>query len=354
MQMSTNLLPDLSLGLEDTHVLITGGAGAIGVGVVRAFLAAGALVTALDIKPDPASDPAAAPDPDSTLTSGPNPTGPNPPPRPRHPNLLWIQADITSESQLESAFATATRHHGGRPVASCVALAAIDLSYLPHHDSLADMPLSQWRETHRVNVEGTFLTARTWLRGVRDHVGRNGNRDADADGSGKGKGQGRTGEGLRNVGLVIIGSEAAEIGVRGNADYSAGKSAVQAGLMHSLKDDVRKIHPRARVNVVAPGCVDTQAFRDECRRAEDPHGGDGDGDQGAQGDEYARYYRWRESQATTATAAPIPVDDVARAVLFLASERWSGSVTGQVVRVDGGKAGRVCWMPGEKEKEKKG
>lgn len=183
---------DLSLGLEGTHILITGGAGYIGATTVSAFLSAGANVTSLDINP-------------SKLTL-------------KHPNLLSLHADITSESGLTSAFATAVARFG--VVHCCVALASLDLSVLPHHGSIADMPLTQWRETFRVNVEGTFLTARTWLRGIREAVER--------------------GVEMRNVGLVVVGSESGWFGEKGNADYASGKSAVQVGLVQSLKADMSR------------------------------------------------------------------------------------------------------------------
>ena len=272
-------LPNLSLGLHGTHVLITGGAGYIGSATVKSFLAAGAIVSAFDIN-------------DEKMRAFPD-----------HPNLFWHRVDITSESRLETAFETIRQQHG--LVQVCVALASIDYSYLAHHSSLADMPLAQWQDTMRVNVEGTFLTARTWLRQLKAHATPT----------------------TRNLSLIIIGSEAAEIGVTGNADYSSGKAAVQIGLVQSLKKDVVKIHPRARVNAIAPGAVDTPQFRKECE--EDP-------------DEL-----WRAAQATTALREPVTVDAVARSMVFLASENWSGNVTGQVLSVDSGKQGKVHWMPGE-------
>ncbi|KAF7502872.1 hypothetical protein GJ744_004967 [Endocarpon pusillum] len=277
-------LPDLSLGLHGTHVLVTGGAGYIGSATVKTFLAAGAIVSALDIN-------------DEKMKAFPH-----------HPNLFWHRVDMTSEGGLESAFETVRQQHG--VVQVCVALASVDYSYLAHHASLADMPLAQWRETMRVNVEGTFLTARTWLRQLKAHA-----TTAGATAT------------ARNLSLIIIGSEAAETGVTGNADYGSGKAAVQIGLVQSLKKDVVKIHPRARVNAIAPGAVDTPQFRKECE--EDP-------------DEM-----WRAAQATTALGAPVALDAVARSVVFLASENWSGNVTGQVLSVDSGKQGKVHWMPGE-------
>ena len=265
---------DISLGLEGTHVVITGAAGHIGTVIVSAFLAAGCLVSALDIK-SPAT------------------------PFENHENLTWHTVDITDEQAIQSAFASASKHHG--PISTCVAAAGLDLSYLPHHSSLCDMELAQWQRTHKVNGEGTFLTARTWLRCIK----------AQADSS------------LRNVSLIIIGSEAGVFGATGNADYSASKSAIQYGLVRSLMRDVVSIHPRGRVNAIAPGAVATRQFEVECQ--EDPG------------------MEWVEARATVAMGRAVEMEGVARCCLFLASERWSGSVTGQVVRVDGGKSGRLFW-----------
>lgn len=193
---------DLSLNLTNTHVLITGGTGFIGSSTITALLAAGARVTCLDIR-----TPQIHTDSDT---------------------FQYISCDISSEDSLEAAFALAAKKFG--PVACCIALASLDLSVLPHHESLADMSVEQWRRTHRINVEGTFLTARTWLRQIRDCA-------ASA----------RVGEKrMENVSLIIVGSESGHFGERGNADYAAGKSAVQGGLLRSLMGDVARIWPGAR------------------------------------------------------------------------------------------------------------
>lgn len=42
-------------------------------------------------------------------------------------------------------------------------------------------------------------------------------------------------------------------------------------------------------------------------------------------------------------AKSIPPEDVARTILFLASERYSASVHGQLIPVDAGKAGKFIW-----------
>ena len=118
---------------------------------------------------------------------------------------------------------------------------SLDLSVLPHHESATDVPLEQFRKTLEVNVLGTFLTARTWLRALREH--RDGHQSSM----------------LRNVSLILIGSASGHWGNRGNPDYGTSKAAVQYGLLSSLLQDVPRVYPGARVNAVAPGSVNTVA-----------------------------------------------------------------------------------------------
>lgn len=195
---TTHAMEDIDLGLrlERTHVVITGGSGSIGSATVKAFLAAGAYVTVFDLPPREKC----------TL---------------HHLHLKYHLVDISDEVQLAHAFEAARRDFG--VVQCCVALASLDLSNLPHHESIMDMPVEQWRETHRINVEGTFLTAKTWLRQIK-----------------------HTRLDTTNVGLVIVGSESGHFGERTNAAYASGKSAVQAGLVQSLKSDVVRVFPTAR------------------------------------------------------------------------------------------------------------
>jgi NAD(P)-dependent dehydrogenase (short-subunit alcohol dehydrogenase family) len=194
------LTMDLSLNLQDTHILITGGSGFIGSAAVNALLSAGARVSCLDIRPVQAHS--------------------------EDPSFQYFACDISSESALTNAFSLAAEKFG--PVACCICLASLDLSVLPHHESLADMDVEQWRRTHRINVEGTFLTARTWLRQLREYSKLEQQTE------------------LKNVGLIIVGSESGHFGERGNPDYASGKSAVQVGLVRSLMGDVARIWPGAR------------------------------------------------------------------------------------------------------------
>lgn len=200
--MTTSM--DLSLNLTGTHVLITGGAGIIGRIVVDAFLAAGARVSSLDIAYD---------------TVGPSLVHDETPVQRQR-----IRCDISSENSVHEAFAAAVQKFG--TVACCVALGGLDYSVLEHSESIADASFGQLQRVLEVNVAGTWLVAREWVRGLRAAKGN--------------------GEKLKNVGLVIVGSECGWFGERTNSDYAAGKSAVQVGLLLSLRADVVRIWEGAR------------------------------------------------------------------------------------------------------------
>ena len=275
---------DLSLHLGGTHVVVTGGAGHIGRNVVKGFLTAGARVSSLDIAYQEESEPKA--------------------------NLLEIYADIASETSLQTAWQKAIAHFG--PVQTCVALGALDLSVLAHYESTADLPLEQFRRTLEVNVLGTFLTARQWLRGLREH------RQSQEESAFTP---------LSNASLIMIGSESGHWGERMNADYGTSKAAVQYGLLQSLRQDVPRVYLGARVNAIAPGPVNTPRFPKECQ--ENPE----------------QYYN--DAQATVAMKRPVEMESVARTCLFLSSDHWSRDVCGQIINVDSGKLGKVVWDRGE-------
>ena len=218
----------LGLGLEGSHVLITGGAGLIGRVVVDHFVVAGANVSSLDIVHPSISQEGSAPS--STA----------------HSALTSVHCDVSNEEEVQQAFATAVKEYG--PVDIAIALASLDLSVLDP-SPFADASFDQLRKVLDINVAGTWLTAREWLRGLRK--ARN------------------SGKSMKHPNLIIIGSESGLFGERQNVEYSLGKSAVQGGLLNSLRADVPREWPGARVNVIAPGPVQTARWEQECKQ--NPH-----------------------------------------------------------------------------------
>jgi 3-oxoacyl-[acyl-carrier protein] reductase len=191
---------------------------------------------------------------------------------------LVAGADLRLEDEVDRLFGEAGR------VDVCAAVAGI----WPSEDvPVWELPLERWEETLRANLTASFLTARAFYR--------------------------QGGESL-----VLVGSTAGIFGEAGHADYAAAKSAVLCGLLLSLKNEVARLSPTARVNAVAPGWTESPMTRGHV----DP----------------ASVRRVTRTMALRKIALP---EDVARQVVILASDELSGHVTGQVVTIAGGMEGRV-------------
>jgi 3-oxoacyl-[acyl-carrier protein] reductase len=196
------------------------------------------------------------------------------------------QADLTDEAAVARLFDTARQELGTIDV--CAAVAGV---WPSDDEPVWELSLERWNDTLAKNLTATFLTARAFL----DEVAR-------------------TGHGS----LVLVGSTAGIFGEAGHADYAAAKSAIQGGLLCSLKNEVTRIAPRARVNAVAPGWTETPMAR------------------GRVGPDDVR--RVSRTMALRKIGTP---QDVAAQVVVLASDALSGHVTGQLVTVAGGMEGRT-------------
>jgi len=254
----------METGLAGKGVLVTGGSGGIGGACVRAFAAEGAHLAVHYFRGRERAEAVAA-----EIGGAP-----------------VLNADLTIEDDVDQLF-DAAREALGR-VDICAAIAGA----WPSEDrAVWELPLERWRSTVDANLTATFLTARAFLREVE-----------------------RNGHGS----LVLVGSTAGIFGEAGHADYAAAKSAILGGLLLSLKNEIVRIAPRARVNAVAPGWTEspmTRGLVDESRV--------------------------RAISRTMALRKVSQPEDVARQVVVLASDELSGHVTGEVVTIAGGMEGRV-------------
>lgn len=169
------------------------------------------------------------------------------------------------------------------------------------------MPAEIWDKTYTVNVRGTFLTMKYFLKSVEAH-------------------QFSTSQELPNVSIVVTGSECGVFGQAGHSEYASGKAGLQYGLVKSVKNEVVRLNSKARINAVAPGWVDTPLIEG---RLDDPK------------------ELWKEAEATVPLRKIAKPTDVARAAAFLASHRAAGHISGQCISVDGGMEGRVVWSEEE-------
>ena len=255
----------METGLRGKRVLVTGASGGIGSACARAFAAEGCRVVCHYHRGRERAEALSA-------ELGGTPV---------------LAADLTDEAEVEQLFAGAREALGGLDVCAAVAGA------WPEEDvPVWQLPLERWEQTLRTNLTATFLTARGFLREVE----RNGGGS-----------------------LVLIGSTAGIFGEAGHADYAAAKSAIAVGLLLSLKNEIVRIAPGARVNAVCPGWTESPMTRTTLT---DP-------------DLVRRVTR---TMPLRKVARP---EDVARQVVALASDEISGHVTGQVVAVAGGMEGRV-------------
>ena len=260
--------------LKNRVVLVTGASGGIGAEIVRAFHAEGARVVAhFGSQPAPARQLA----------------------QELGERCTALGADLTREKDVAELFAATQNLWGAVEI-----LIANAGRWPPEHLSVESMSLERWRATLDANLTTAFLCMREFMRGIR-------------------------GQGLTNPAAVLIGSTAAMVGEAGHADYAAAKAAITYGFVQSLKNEMCRLTPRGRVNVICPGWTLTPRVANVTQ-------------------DQARMRRVLQTIPLRKIARP---KDVAMAAVFLASDRLSGHLTGQVIPVSGGMEGRVLYQPEE-------
>lgn len=264
----------MDANLSNRVVLVTGASGGIGGEVVRALVKEGARVVAHFSEHGDRAEKLA-----HELGASCVPLG----------------ADLTLEAEVERLFAEVEAGIG--PVEILVAAAG----HWPDESTpLTQLSLKRWHETLDVNLTSAFLCCREFLRGVEKHQ-------------------------VSDPAIVLVGSTAGIFGEAGHSDYAAAKAGLLYGLARSLKNEICRIAPRGRVNVVAPGWTLTPLTE---RHLSDKE-------------------RMRKVLQTIPLRKVARTHDVALAVVYLASSHLSGHVSGQTLTISGGMEGRVLYDPSE-------
>lgn len=210
-----------------------------------------------------------------------------------------------AESAVEALFLAAEERFAA-PVHGLVVNHAV---FETEHREVADMQLAQWRRTFDTNLTGTFLLCKHFLRRLR------------AASAASAAAAAHTAPPFPELncdpGIVLIGSTAGKFGEAGHADYASTKSAMMFGLARSLKNEIVKVAPRGRVNVVSPGWTRTKMAEVAVARGEH-----------------------LQALQTTPLGKIAEVADVVNAVLYFLS-RMSAHTTGNNLEIDGGMEGRV-------------
>ncbi len=263
----------MNLGVKDKHVLVTGASGGIGLEVTHLFLSEGAKVTACYNTQKHDLD-ALKETYDHSLNA--------------------VKGNLESEAETANLFAAAVSAFGRVDIA----IANAGISNF-EKKPIQDMSLEQWDRTLRVNLRGSFLTAKYFFKNLEDHPG------VDAC-------------------LILIGSTAGVFGEAWYSDYSTSKAAMH-GLMMSLKNEIVHLAERGRVNTVNPGWTLTPMAKEAVSDS-------------------TMMSRILQTIPLRKIAQP---SDIASTILFLSSDTVSGHISGQAITVAGGMEGRVLFTPDE-------
>ena len=212
---------------------------------------------------------------------------------------LVAGADLRDEAQVRMLFAEAGRRFGR--VDTLVANAGV---WCEQNVPLVDMSLDQWQETMAADLTSVFLCCREFLQLARTQQQGN---------------------------IVVIGSTAGVFGEPGHGDYAAAKSALAYGFTRTLKNEIARLAPHTasycggRINCVSPGWTVSPLSEKHL-----------------QDHEFVR-----RVTATMALPQTARADDIANAVVYLASDKLARHITGQNLVIAGGMEGRQLWRPEE-------
>jgi NAD(P)-dependent dehydrogenase (short-subunit alcohol dehydrogenase family) len=190
--------------LDGKVAVVTGAGSGIGLATVRRFAADGARVVCADVDESTGRDAA------------------------QEVDGLFVRVDVTSETDVQAMFATATDQYGG-----------IDISFHnagispPDDDSILDTGLDVWRRVQEVNLTSVYLCCRHAIPRL----------------------QARGGGSIINTAsfVAVMGAATSQV------SYTASKGGV---LALSRELGVQFARERIRVNALCPGPVNTPMLQE--------------------------------------------------------------------------------------------
>ena len=210
-------------------------------------------------------------------------------------NVTQVECDVSNESHVKALFQQPTSQE------SAAATILVNCAGITRDGWIGRMSVDQWQQVQDVNLKGTFLCCREFLAQPALQLPKkkglpSNNNDTDNDRISGGS-------------IINIASVVATQGNLGQVNYAASKGGV-VSLTKALAREVAL--RRVRVNCVLPGFIATEMT---------------DAVPDAVKESISRKIVWQQQFGQP--------DDVANLVLFLASCRRSGYITGEAMECSG-------------------
>lgn len=134
-----------------------------------------------------------------------------------------LDGDIAEECSIQSGFVTAEERFGPATILILNSTNEETTRQLP----IWDLPLEDWEKSYKLNVRGSFLAIKHFLRRVREN-------------------QQILGSKLASPSIVVMETET-------HAGLAAGKAGLHYGLLQTVRNEILQLNPEGRINAVAPG-----------------------------------------------------------------------------------------------------
>lgn len=134
-----------------------------------------------------------------------------------------LDGDITEECSIQSGFVEAEERFGP---ATILIVNSTD-EETTRQQPIWDLPLEDWEKSYKLNVRGSFLAIKHFLRRVREN-------------------QQILGSKLASPSIVVMETET-------HAGLAAGKAGLHYGLLQTVRNEILQLTPEGRINAVAPG-----------------------------------------------------------------------------------------------------
>lgn len=136
----------------------------------------------------------------------------------RFSRLQLLNGDVAEEASIQSGFSQAQERFGPANILVVNSSLRDQTSQYP----IWDLPLEEWEKNYSVNVRGSFLAIKHFLRGYRQ------------------------GAELASPAIVLTETEA------GTA-LAGGKASLHYGILNTVREEIKSIHAEGRINAVHTG-----------------------------------------------------------------------------------------------------